>query len=142
MNFGKWIIVSFVLFASFIATLVVICVRQDINLVSSDYYREELVHGRKMECIQNAMTLDSLPDFIINENVLTVSFSDFNKVEKGEVRLLRPSNAKLDRKFLITPKGEVNQTYALEVWHEGLYRASMQRQMNGKEHYLEKLIVL
>ncbi|HEY5692141.1 MAG TPA: FixH family protein [Cyclobacteriaceae bacterium] len=142
MNFGKWIIISFVLFASFIATLVFICVRQDINLVSNDYYREELVHGKKMEYIQNAKTLQSLPDFTVNGNMLTVSFSDFNKVEKGELRLLRPSDAKLDRKFLIAPKGKAIQTYALEVWHEGLYRASMQWRMDGKEYYYEKLIVL
>jgi hypothetical protein len=142
MNFGKWIFISFVLFASFIATLVVICVRQDINLVSTDYYREELVHGKKMELISNTMALSSVPDFAINGNMLTVTFSDFSKVENGELRLLRPSDAKLDRKFLITPKGNVKQTYALEVWHEGLYRASMQWRMDGKEYYYEKLIVL
>jgi hypothetical protein len=142
MDFGKWIIISFVVFASFIGTLVVICVRQDINLVSKDYYREELVHGQKMEFIQNAKALSSLPDFTISGNILTVSFSDFNKVEKGELRLLRPSDVKLDRKFTITPMGNAKQTYALEVWHKGLYRASMQWRMNGKEFYYEKLIVL
>jgi hypothetical protein len=40
MNWGKWIIVSFVLFAGFIGTLVTVCVRQDISLVSKDYYKE------------------------------------------------------------------------------------------------------
>lgn len=142
MNFGKWIFISFVLFASFIATLVVICVKQDINLVSTDYYREELVHGKKMELISNTKTLSSVPDFTVSGNILTVTFSDFSKVEKGELRLLRPSDAKLDRKFLITPMGKAKQTYALEVWHEGLYRASMQWRMDGKEYYYEKLIVL
>jgi hypothetical protein len=143
MNFGKWIIISFVLFASFLATLVTICVREDINLVSKDYYREELMHQQKMNFIQNAKSLSSLPDFTIDGNVFIVSFSEFDKVEKGELKLLRPSDAKLDRKFRITPNvNEMTQKYRLQVWQEGLYRASMQWSMDGKEFYYEKLIIL
>ena len=44
MNFGKWIVVAFVFFSLFIGTLVTVCVRQDISLVSTDYYKEELIY--------------------------------------------------------------------------------------------------
>ena len=77
MNFGKWIVVAFVLFTVFIATLVTVCVRQDISLVRPDYYQEELVHQRKMTLIQNARTLETLPVISVTENVLKVSFPDF-----------------------------------------------------------------
>jgi hypothetical protein len=42
MSWGKWIVVSFLLFAGFIATLVTICMKEDVGLVSSSYYDEEL----------------------------------------------------------------------------------------------------
>ena len=42
MNWGTWIALSFVLFALFIGALVVVCVRQDINLVALDYYKQEI----------------------------------------------------------------------------------------------------
>lgn len=143
MNFGKWIVISFILFAGFIASLVVICVRQDINLVSADYYQEELVHQHKMELIQNAQTLDSLPAFsIVPGAVLLVSFSDFDKIEEGELKLLRPSDNRLDKKFRIKSSTEKTQRYPLDVWSNGLYRASMQWKMDGKEFYYEKVIVL
>ena len=142
MNFGKWIVVSFVLFAVFITTLVVICVREDINLVSNNYYKDELVHQQKMESIENAKSLNSLPDIEVEGNVLVVSFSEFNRVERGELLLLRPSDATLDRRFSITAKGNQQQMYPLEKWQKGLYRASMKWSMEGKEYYYEKLIVL
>ncbi len=142
MNFGKWIVVSFVLFGVFIASLVAICVRQDINLVSLDYYNRELAHQQKMELIENANKLSSLPEFSIEANVLVVSFTDFKKVETGELHLLRPSDSKLDRKFAVTASSGKIQQYPLEVWSKGLYRASMQWRMDGQEYYYEKLIVL
>lgn len=133
--------VSFVLFTVFIAALVTVCVRQDISLVRPDYYQEELMHQRKMTLIQNAKTLEALPVISVTENFLTVSFPDFDKVDKGEIQLLRPSDVKLDRKFALRA-GEKEQQFPLGVWSKGLYRASMQWTMEGKEFYYERIIVL
>ncbi len=141
MNFGKWIVVAFVLFALFIATLVTVCVRQDISLVRPDYYQEELIHQRKMTLIQNAKSLEILPVISVTGNILTVSFPDFDKIESGELHLLRPSDVKLDRKFSLRA-GNREQQFSLDAWSKGLYRASMQWTMGGKEFYYERLIVL
>jgi hypothetical protein len=141
MNFGKWIVVAFVLFTVFIATLVTVCVRQDISLVRPDYYQEELVHQRKMTLIQNARTLETLPVISVTNDVLKVSFPDFDKMDKGEIQLLRPSDVNLDRKFALRA-GEKEQQFPLGTWTKGLYRASMQWTMEGKEFYYERIIVL
>lgn len=142
MNFGNWIVVAFVLFAGFITTLVIVCVRQDVNLVRPDYYQEELQHQQKMTFIQNAKSLEALPVISVNGSVISVSFSDFNKIEHGELQLLRPSDMKLDKKFILHAGNKTVQEFPLEVWSKGLYRASMQWTMNGKEFYFERLIVL
>ncbi len=142
MNFGKWIVVAFVLFTIFIATLVTVCVQQDINLVSKDYYKEELAHQHKMTLIKNTQSLESLPSISLSGNVLIVSFADLDKIQKGEVKLMRPSDSRLDRKFELDEDGKLVQQFPLGVWSKGLYRASMQWTMEGKEFYYEKLIVL
>ncbi|MEQ9592950.1 MAG: FixH family protein [Cyclobacteriaceae bacterium] len=142
MNFGKWIFVSFVLFTAFIATLVTVCVRQDINLVSADYYQEELVHEQKMNQIQNANNLKSKPLISVEGSVVSVSFDDFNKIEKGELKILRPSDARLDRRFKLSASQTQVRQFTLENSSKGLYRASMQWRMDGKDFYYEKLIVL
>lgn len=142
MNFGKWIVVAFVLFTVFIATLVTVCVRQDINLVRPDYYQEELRHQQKMTFIQNTKSLESLPIISISENILHVSFADFDKIEGGELKLLRPSDMNLDQQFSLKAEAKLEQQFPLQVWRKGLYRASMQWTMNGRQYYYERLIVL
>lgn len=142
MNFGKWIVVAFVVFAGFIATLVTVCVRQDINLVSDDYYKKELRHQEKISYIENANQLQIRPEISIEGSVVKVSFSDFDKIEKGELMILRPSDNKLDRRFRLESSPALVQQFPLSEWSKGLYRASMQWTMEGKEFYIEKVIVL
>jgi len=142
MNFGKWIVVAFVVFAGFIATLVTVCVRQDINLVSDDYYKKELRHQEKISYIENANQLQIRPEISIEGSVVKVSFSDFDKIEKGELMILRPSDNKLDRRFRLESSPATVQQFPLSEWSKGLYRASMQWTMEGKEFYIEKVIVL
>lgn len=142
MNFGKWIVVAFVLFTLFIGSLVTVCMQQDINLVSIDYYQQELVHQQKINLVENAKTLQFLPEITIQGSVVTIKYRDFGKVENGELQLFRPSDSNLDRKFLIKASGSDEQHFPLEVYKEGLYRASMKWTMDGKDFYFEKLIVL
>ncbi|MBL7856782.1 MAG: FixH family protein [Cyclobacteriaceae bacterium] len=143
MNWGKWIVVSFVLFAAFIGTLVTVCVRQDVNLVTKDYYKDELVYQDQIERQQNARVLDSKPSFtIIDQTYLVVSFDLFGEVEKGEVKLFRPSNEKLDQNFAIQTSGDVTQRFKLGAVDNGMYRVKMFWTMNGKEYYTEEVIYI
>jgi hypothetical protein len=143
MNWGKWIVVSFVLFAAFIGSLVTVCVRQDINLVTKDYYKAELVYQDQIDRQQNARLLDSKPTFAVVDNeYLVVSFDLFNEVEKGEVKLFRPSNEKLDQDFELQASGDVTQRFKLSAVNKGMYRVKMLWTMNGKEFYTEEVIYI
>lgn len=142
MNFGKWIVFAFVAFALFIASLVTVCVKQDINLVSSDYYAQELNHQTKITLVENTESLKNVPDISVKGSVVTINYSDFDRVEKGELKLLRPSDPKLDQNFTLNHSGERERHFPLTVWSKGLYRAGFQWTMDGKDYYIEKLIVL
>ena len=143
MNWGKWIVVSFVLFAVFIGTLVTVCVRQDINLVTKDYYKAELVYQDQIERQQNARLLDSKPTFaVVDDAYLVVSFDRFDEVEKGAVKLFRPSNEKLDQDFELQASGDVTQRFKLRSVNKGMYRVKMLWTMNGKEFYTEEVIYI
>jgi hypothetical protein len=132
MNWGKWIVVSFVLFAGFIATLVTVCVRQDISLVSKDYYQEELVYQDQIGRIENASLLAKRPSIkIIDKNTLEISFDQFDKIEKGELQLFRPSDAAMDKKFFST-----------DSMQKGMYRARMMWTMGEKEFFIEEVIFI
>lgn len=142
MNFGKGIVLAFVFFALFIGTLVFICIKQDINLVSPTYYQEELMHSQKMIQMANTRGLSQEPIITVTDNTVEVDFQQFGDLEEGELKLVRPSDAKLDQKFALHASPESRQQFTMQRWERGLYRASMTWTMNGKEYYVEKLIVI
>ena len=136
----KWVIFSFIGFALFIGTLVTICVRQDVSLVSANYYQDELVHQAKMTKQQNMLDLKSEPSLSLTLEHIKISYPALNALEHGEIRLTRPSDSRLDQRFTLTKESE--QDFILPKSEKGLYRVTMQWSMNGKDYYYEKLMVL
>ncbi len=142
MNFGKGILLAFILFASFMAGLVYVCVKQDVNLVTKNYYQEELRHQGKMDRIQNANELEYQPSISFQSGALSVTYAEFNKIEEGKLKLIRPSDPSLDVNFDLKSSDTDFQNFNVPVWQKGLYRVSMQWKMEGKEFYIEKVLVL
>ncbi len=138
----KWVITAFIFFALFIGTLVVISIRQDIGLVSKNYYQDELKHGEKMIRQTNASQLTEQPRLTFENNSVTVAYPHLSTIESGELRVQRPSDERLDQQFEITAGEQDSQSFELKVWEKGLYRVSLTWKMEGKEYYVEKLMVL
>ena len=136
----KWVIGSFIIFALFIGTLVFVCVRQDISLVSANYYQDELVHQGKMDKQRNMLELSNQPVIQLEDHQVKIYYSQLSKLTKGELRLTRPSDSKLDQRFKLTQNEE--QHFQLSVSEKGLYRVTLQWSMDGKDYYYEKLMVL
>lgn len=143
MNWGRWIIVSFVLFTGFIATLVTVCIRQDVSLVTTNYYQDEIAYQDQLDRLNNTKALEEKPSIKIATNMkLEISFDKFNEIEKGKLQLFCPSNEKMDRHYTINPSNERQQYYTLADLPKGMYRARLQWTMEGKEYYLEEVIYL
>lgn len=140
MNWGKWIIVAFVLFVAFIATLVTVCMRQDVDLVSKDYYKEELEYQEQIVRIANTNQLESKPVIQRTQEYLEVNFIQFKEIERGHIQLFNPSDPKKDKTFILKPSDTGKQIFAINDVAKGMYRARMQWLMNGKEYYLETIV--
>lgn len=142
MNFGNWIVVAFVLFAAFIGTLVAVCVREDISLVSKDYYQEELVYQDQIQRLNNVAGLKEKPVIKVVDHMLQIEFNQFNAMENAELKIFCPSNAKMDRNFLVKSSDTEIQFFKLDPLQKGMHRAKLQWTMNGKEFYLEEVIYI
>jgi hypothetical protein len=139
MNFGKWIVVSFVMFALFIGTLVTLCIREDVSLVSKDYYKEELDYQSQIKRLNNTERLQQKPTIQFVDRVgLKVVWNENAKIEKGELKLFSPSNSKLDKKFVLKTSNE--QVFEMASIKKGMYRVKLLWTMDGKEYYFEKEI--
>ncbi|MBX2963859.1 MAG: FixH family protein [Cyclobacteriaceae bacterium] len=143
MNWGKGIVVAFVLFAAFLAIMVTIMMRQDIGLVSKNYYAEDLAFQEQYERKQNTEQLAVKPEVLIEESMyLKVLFYSDKFVEGGELKIFRPSSDKLDQQIQLKASSDSVQVFTLQPLAQGTYRVKMTWTMDSKEYYIEKVIFI
>jgi hypothetical protein len=140
MSWGKWIVASFALFAGFIATLVTICMKQDVGLVSSSYYAEELQYQQQMMRISNASALAQPPALKAAHNKLLIHYQQLKDIDNGQLKLYRPSNARLDKTFRVPAGSSEEVIFDLGDTPRGMYRAKFEWSINGIEYYHEEVI--
>jgi hypothetical protein len=142
MNWGKWIVVSFLLFAGLMTTIVTISMKQDVNLVSSQYYQDDLDFQEQLDRKNNTAALVRQPEITITQQQLQVNFPEKTSVESGVIKLFRPSTDKLDQNFVLQASNESTHVFALKPLDRGAYRVKMTWKVDDKEYYLEKFVVL
>jgi len=142
MNWGKSIVIAFVLFAFFIGILVAVCVRQDIALVSKNYYQEELRYGEQMQRIANAERLAVKPQVRVNSQSLIISYEDFPMIDSCEVKFIRPSDSRHDKRITINRSENKNQSVDVTSMRSGMYRVRLTWSMKGKTYFIEEVVVI
>ncbi len=107
INWGTGIAIAIVLFMSFILYFVIRISTEtnvDHNLVTEEYYQDELKYQEKINAIKNAKKLPQNIRVIKSSEGLRVVFPkemDATKI-KGKISLYRPSNKKLDAEYPIS----------------------------------------
>ncbi len=107
INWGTGIVIAFVLFISFIMYFVI---NMNMNkkyvhdLVTEDYYQEELLHQNEIDKVDNAKELKENVSWKKTDNGILISFPkdlDYKNIT-GKVFLYRPSDKKLDSEISIS----------------------------------------
>jgi len=142
MNWGKSIILAFIFFALFIGMLVTVCVRQEINLVSKNYYEEELDYQSQIERLNNTARLTAKPIITVSNGSLRIENPTAVKWSQGELKLFRPSDVRFDKRFPVDSLLVGDKFFDVHDFPKGMYRARLQWLMEGKEYYMEEIINL
>ncbi len=106
-NWGTGIVLAFIMFISFILYFVIRMSTDDSNnheLVTKDYYKQELAYQKEIDAEKNAVTLGAQLKIQKSEKGLIIQFPENYKPEEitGKVSLYRPSNRHLDVDFPIS----------------------------------------
>jgi len=142
MSWGKGIILVFIAFAVFIGTLVSICIRQDISLVSKDYYNDELNYQDEIDQMNNTNGLATKPSISIRGNYLTIVFCDLPKLHHCELKLLRPSDPRHDADFQIRSDTDSVWQEDISNFPKGRYNVSLRWQMGGQTFLSQTRVTL
>ncbi|MEM6736616.1 MAG: FixH family protein [Bacteroidota bacterium] len=102
MNWGNSIAVAFVLFASFIGYMVVKAFQEDFDLVTEDYYAQEINYQNKLVKLANAESFGKVVVIKQETKKLLLTFPDHQA--KGTIQFYHPSREIFDKTFQITLK--------------------------------------
>jgi hypothetical protein len=123
--------------------MVVISMNQDINLVSKDYYKQEIEYEDQIQRIRNTQALEEAPEITLDRMGLSIIISfpeglvseDLN----GYVHLFRPSDSSLDKKYRLELDGSGSQIISISGHLKGLWKVKLLWGSKGSEYYLEKI---
>lgn len=102
MNWGTGIIISFVLFMSFILYLVYGTFQQNIDLVAEDYYQQEIAYQTVIDESNNYQELVENLKIEAGEHGINFTFPHEKEASiKGEIAFYRPANKVLDQNFAV-----------------------------------------
>ncbi|MDI9876156.1 MULTISPECIES: FixH family protein [Bacteroidota] len=141
-NWGGAIVLSFVVFAGFIGTMVYRMISQRVDLVADNYYQQEEVYQKQIERIQHTSLLKqkssmtySIPDQIIRIALPT-------SVKKGEVTFFRPSDKNLDFSVPVLAQSNSLVTIPTTNLKKGLWKIQTTWTDGREEYYLEDEVVI
>jgi hypothetical protein len=143
MNWGNKLVVVFVVFALFMGYMVFRALSTKYDLVSKDYYKDELRYQERIDGVKNAVALDSVT---ISQDALAIQIQlpkeHKGYAVKGEVFFYCITDESKDFKLPL----QVDSTASQVVMKKQLRKAPYQVKLNwkvGKESFYneQKLIV-
>jgi hypothetical protein len=143
MNWGKKILTVYILFVLGILLMVFKSSREKDDLVTPDYYAQELKYQQKIDQVKRTNALSGTPDVTVTGNHLQVHFpNDFaQKKIDGDVLLYCPSDENKDVKQIFSVKDE-DLLMPIPATSRGLFELHMTWEVEGVKYYFEKKIVI
>jgi hypothetical protein len=130
MNWGKGIIIAMALFMGFILTLVIMLMRQDVDLEIDDYYNKELAFNEQYNAQQNYMDATEKITFNVTTDSLFVIFPKDLQTGAAKIQLQRPNNKQQDAVFDVQASDKVYiPTKSLP---KGVFNCTITGKRNGK----------
>lgn len=143
MNFGGKIVILYLSFVALIVGLVVMCFRQDVELVHQDYYGQEMKFQEKIDAVKNAQQLPgSIAHLISKDKVVLSADTSLGSAQfKGSITFFRPSDSKLDRAFDMHFVNH-QQTIDRKELSAGVYKLQLSWTSGGKQYFKEDVIYI
>ena len=143
MNFGVKITILYLSFVALILTLVILSYGQKVELVSKDYYAQELKYQDKLDAINNANALTSSMDHRVEGSSILLSINpelmsaDFS----GTINFFRPSDSSKDVQLKMNFLNDQQIINTSKLQH-GTYKMQLTWKSNGKNFFKEDVIFI
>ena len=138
MNWGKSLALVMVLFMGYIGFLVSKAFRSDSELVSKDYYEQEVKYETQLNRMRSKFAKAMIYSFDNQNNKLVLTFGE-TPIESGKILFYKASSAKQD------VEKSLNQQSVQEISTQnlgtGLWKVKITWKQAGEECYREETLV-
>lgn len=141
MNFGVKITILYLSFVGLILTLVFMAYGHKVELVSKDYYAQELKYQDKIDAINNANAMPGSISHAVTKNEISLQVNpdiltpDF----KGHIYFYRPSDSAKDKKIDMAFSDNKQIISTKDLTH-GTYKMQLSWTSGGKPFFKEEVI--
>lgn len=141
------IIAAFVLFAGFIGYMVRQAMRTSVDLVSQDYYAQELRHQQRMNAVARTAALPAGAvtirfDAAARTVALQLPAAVAGRQSGGQVQFFRPSDQALDFSVPLRPDAQGRQRLSTARLKPGYWRVRLDFEAEGQAYFVEQSIVV
>ena len=140
------IIAYFIAFFSFTVGLVVWAVHQKVDLVSPNYYDDEIAFQKRIDDVKRTEPVRGMVSVVYDTAAQTVIIKvpDVrHRIDtKGSVQFYRPSDERLDRTVPLALDSSGEQMFDAKVLANGLWKVHLQWVESGKDYYFDQTLVL
>jgi len=135
MNWGWKIALFYGSFVAFMLFMVFMAVRQDFDLVSEDYYDQEIAYQSRIDQMNNATADGQKVTISKSDAGYELAFS--GKAENVKVQFFRPSD---DTKDVVLEEATVEGALVVPIdrFTMGKYLVKVEWSVNGKTYFQEQ----
>ena len=144
MNWGQKLILVFIVFAAGMFYLMYRCMYVNTDLVTKEYYKDELRYQDVIDGIKSANALSSTVRLVQQEGTITVQLPEEMKNEKvtGNIWFYCAADAKKDRHIPIGVNTQAAQNINKNIFLPGTYTVKFDWTSHNKHYYSEQPLII
>jgi hypothetical protein len=141
ISWGIKIILSFVIFATGIIIMVAISMSRTTDLVSENYYEQEIKYQDQIDVLKRSAELDKSISLSFTGNAVILK-TDYSKKLEGEIHFYRTSNAARDFVIPFNADSPGEQNIPASNLEKGLWRIKLNLNDGKEKFFVEKSIFI
>jgi|AntRauTorckE5430_2_1112549.scaffolds.fasta_scaffold05494_2 hypothetical protein len=144
MSWGWKITILYGSFVAMMVTLVIMSARQDIPMVTEDYYEKDLQYETHMVRVANSRNLEQDVTVVYNQKTQQVTVAFPNEITdfSGEILCFRPSQEGLDFTLPIENLKEKTLTFRTSEMMPGRWKVKIDWEGDSEIYYKEIAIFI